>query len=59
MWQDISTADSTGRAILVAFNHPNEWIGWVKFVAPSYGDRTNLPGYAKPTHWTELPDDPE
>lgn len=46
-----------GRKVLAAFKHPQA--GWIKFIAYARPEGVNAVYYAEPTHWCELPSDPE
>lgn len=58
-WYTIATVPTDGRKVLAAFRHPQ--FGWVIYIAHAfqspYGVRAD--GYAKPTHWAYMPNDPE
>ena len=44
-----------GEEVLVAFKGQFQWI---RFIVAAFGKETQRGGYAKPTHWTKLPDPP-
>lgn len=57
-WFTVDTAPTDGREVLAAFKGQFDW---VIFIAHAYGAPYGVHaiGYAKPTHWTHMPNDPE
>jgi hypothetical protein len=58
-YKPISGVGNDGRQILCCFKHKQKGVGWIHFIAWAHGENTQYPGFAKPTHFAEIPEHEE